>query len=250
MKSGGIIFLILVAAVSAAPCSFQINELIVGTQPSCPDGLPIEHARVYINEEYYICGQIDQNSGKITAYEPSVMEKQTVAISNGKFQLQGKANTEQHKVHYIETNYTDCELKPIMLSIKEKCDQTIQKVEITPENAIYENSTFTIKVEKPEKDFELIINQLNLEAELEKNQPWQKTFLASECCENPPCKCELEIQFSEKQHPICQDTTNFEISVKKKKPETPENTEYLLAIALTLIVVIGTTALLLYNRNK
>ena len=254
MNAGETLFLTIVflAFAIASPCPFQAENILIDIEPGCPQGEPLNQSHVYIQEEFYVCGELSALTGTITAYEPTIMKNQTVRLENNRFELHGQTNTNQHKVYYIKLNHSNCELNPVPLEVKDKCDQIPPTVKLRPENAIEEGIEFTVEITNLEKDFKLDLTGLknNVNALIE-NEPWTQNFHSSDCCEIPPCSCLLKFSFTDARHPICQDnSTTFKLVVNEKTSDVASQNNNLLTLLIVIVIILGTAVALSINRTK
>ncbi|MCD4740731.1 hypothetical protein K8R43_06120 [archaeon] len=257
MKAGGmLIILIVLLAYSSAltPIDYCKNLPVkMDTQPGCPQNISLEQAEVYIGEDYFLCGNFYANQ-ELTAYEQNILKNQTVTVSSeGLFELKGTAG-EEHKVYNIQITSPQCEnIPPIMLEVKNKCDLTPPSVSILPKNTVQNGETFTINISSSNRNLDIMINGLTetIELKMQSGQTWSKQFQSNQCCQTSPCDCTLKVSFTDSHHPICKDdVTQLKLTIKEKTDNPMPKTDNLLVMAAVAIIILGTIAVVAYNRTK
>ncbi|MCD6522831.1 MAG: hypothetical protein J7K68_03705 [Candidatus Diapherotrites archaeon] len=243
------IALVVVTAMVYGAC--QISEAYIGTDPLCSDKVTSEKANVYSYEDFYVCLKIDGiSSGEpVTAYEKIIMPKQTTVVrDDGYIYLHGKADTNMHKVYYIELNASECnDTIRLPVEIKNTCIQlppsTIQAVP----NSVEEGENFAIEINNANKDLDMNIIGLKIpvKSRVFRGLKWTRSFSSYACCtpQEEVCSCKLKFAFTDPKHPICQnDATEIEVRVYKKKQQIIEAPEEISVgvLALLAIIIIGT----------
>lgn len=241
----------------ATKCRFELSDVKIDVSPGCPNGESLDSARLYIHENFYICGELPPKNGKVTAYNEQILPNQTTEVTNGHFYVEGYTDTEQHKVYYVMLNYSDsknntCELAQIPLEVLGNCNEVGPGSKIIEGDVIEEGKNFTIEVSSPEKNYNMTIQGISNTTRilLKKGVTWRGIFSSKQCCTSPPCSCEIKLQFVDAKHPMCKDSATLNISVKKPELVEIESTGSIITLIIIGIVIIGTGAILLLNKGE
>lgn len=246
---------LVLGIVTADKCKFGFNKVMIGI-PNCSYAEPLESTKLYIHENFYICGELQAKTGKITAYNKNIVPNQTVEVREGSFSIKGYSNTEQHKVYYINLVYINsknesCELQPIVVEVLDKCNEVAPALRIIEGDVVEEGNNFTIEISAPEKDYNLTISGLSnkIVATLKRGETWRRSFSSKQCCENPPCSCRIQLNFVDSKHSICKDSAILNVNIRKKTNKKTEVTNSLPTLVVITLVIIGTGFVLFLNRK-
>ncbi|MCD6414812.1 MAG: hypothetical protein J7L23_04275 [Candidatus Diapherotrites archaeon] len=252
-----LIALLVVGGAMAAKCGFKPTNIKVGTVPGCLDGTNPDSAKIYIHENFYICGELPVNTGTLTSYNKPLSHKETIQLSNNSFSIKVEANTEKHQVYYISLNYSgpennSCKLTDVPIEILDKCDIVAPASKINEGDSIEEGKNFTIEVDNPDRDYNLTIFGLSNTtiASLTKGANWMASFPSDKCCKTPTCSCQLKLNFVDSKHAICHDTATLDITIKKKESERTEGVGGVITAVIAGIIIIGTGIILLINKRS
>ena len=238
--------LVFFVGLAFAQCTVTASNIVVGTDDECSDGIAVDDAIVYVGEDYYVCGELS-SSGSVRAYHSQVMPDQTVSTTENDFSLHGVADTTQHLVYYINFELVSpCEktFDPIRVEVQNKCIQlppsTIQAIP----NSVENGEEFELYVSNAEKELYMVVTGLNapLNATIEAATEWTQTFNSEDCCEEPPCSCELKFSFVDPKHTICSnDVTSITVNVKEESGSVLEleGTGVLFFVIAGVVVIIA-----------
>lgn len=248
--------LLLGIVFAQAQCGdYGLTDIGVSTNLLCTGAVPIESARVYSGEDYYICATLLRDgdrvgSGAVVAYEPHIMDTTASVRSEGLVVLPGHAGTTTHRVYYIMANLTGldaCELSPIPLEVQASCTllppSTVQAVP----NRVYTGESFTVEIANADRELDVeiaLVGREKVRSTISRGAVWSREFDA--CCdpgEMDHCTCELSFSFAERDHPICRNSaTRIAVKVYSNGsvPDADGQGMGLETLVVLAIIIIGT----------
>ena len=257
MRLAIVIGLIMLASLASALCSASLENVVVGTDSRCPNGVPAEQARVYVGEEYYICGEAYLNGvllagGSVSGYEPEIMDS-SAPIWNGVFSLQGKANTVKHKFHFIELALSEpCEymFEPFALEVKNSCLMVPpSNIEAIP-NTVKQGQEFTIEVANVRVETIMSLSGLTspISTVILAGGKWRQSFPHTSCAEIGSCI--LSFEFTDAKHPLCKASSSLVVEVKAPQlpQEQADEASTPLIAGVLIVIIFGTVGAVLMHR--
>ncbi|MBN3037453.1 MAG: hypothetical protein JW834_03330 [Candidatus Diapherotrites archaeon] len=241
---------ILLVSAALAACDYSVTSMAIGSKADCSDAMPVEQARVYAGEDYYVCGALDIGGARISAYEESIMPQQEADTrAQGRFILHGKANTEKWGVYYIKLELEEpCEgeLMQVPVEVRTRCVQLPPSTVQAVPNAVEEGKSFAIEVANADKDLDMQIQGLAMPitARIVQGEKWTRSVTSQECAPAGQA-CTLRFSFVEAEHPICRhDGSAIEVRVREEQQATSTSiTDPTLGIAvMAAVVIVGTGA--------
>jgi len=257
MRTAVFVGALLVLLAAAMACNATIDNVVVGSSPGCPNGVPPNQAEIYAGESFYVCGNAYLNGellagGEITGSEADVMSD-SMPVANGGFSLHGKADVAQHKYYYINISMDKpCEkwLGELPVEVKTSCVMLPPStIEAVP-NVIEQGQQFTIRVKNSPADAMMKISGLSkpVAAVIAKGESWSQRFPSGECSQLGSCL--IHFEFVGQRHRMCKSTADVVVSVKKQanaKIEEPADNGMVALITL-FVIVVGTAGAIALNR--